>query len=93
MKLSPNYEAIRDRAIEILQAPSGYNGFTSSELKKMLVNPDGLTRSMTVDGALVQAKAEIEPGPGACRSGVFNLGNFEKAALEVRKHFRSKARK
>jgi len=91
MKLSPNYEAIRDRAIEILQAPDGFNGYTSAELRQLCVDPDRWTRSLTIDGALVQAEKEIEPETAACRPGRFNLGNFEKAAREVRKHFRLKA--
>jgi hypothetical protein len=74
MKLSPNYEAIRDRAIEILQIPGG-----------------GAGDCRPIEGALIQAKKEIEPETAACRPGRFNLGNFEKAAREVRKHFRLKA--
>ena len=90
MNIATNYDAIKARAIALLTAPDGYNGYTVG--KNMPETRWGL-RTRLVGVALCEARDAIEPRfpiTGAPRTPRgftrFNTGNFNKAEGEIAKH-------
>ena len=82
MKLSPNYETIKARAIELLTAPDGFNGYGPADIPAL----DSYARNNNIGVALCIARDEIEPRAAARRPGRFNIGNFNRAAVDLRRY-------
>lgn len=83
MIISPHYEVIKARAIALLTAAAGFNGFTADEV--MSLGKWGTNNNIGV--ALCKARDAIEPVTTRPRRG-FNTGNFRKAEREIAKYMK-----
>lgn len=96
MKLSPVYDEIKSRALELLNAESGFNGFSREEVWNR--NCSRWQRRNNVGVALCMARDEVQRREckltanttldewrDARRRMKFTSGNFKKAEIELTK--------
>jgi hypothetical protein len=80
MKISPFYDKIKVRAVELLINPAGFNGHSLDEIRSFRKGDRSLLLN-SIGVALCVARDEIE---GARRAEIsFNKGNFRKAEAEI----------
>lgn len=81
MKISPYYDAIKTRAIQLLTRRAGFNGYSQEEIKSWRKRDFGVRNCIGV--ALCTARNEIEYVPRTINRYTFNTGNFKKAQGEI----------
>lgn len=80
MKISPLYDKIKFRAVEMLVNPAGFNGHSLDEMRSWKRGDSVLRNSIGV--ALCYARDEFEI-PTRTPRLTFNKGNFRKASAEI----------
>src|SRR4051794_3764595 len=79
MRISPFYDEIRARALELLTRPTGFNGLSQREIRSLRSSDNVLRNAVGV--AICVARDEIV---GTLRKDInFNTGNFKKAEAEM----------
>ena len=81
MKISPHYDAIKARALELLIGKGGFNGFSVDEMRTL----DGWSLRNCVGVALCTARDEQHEmqGDPQWSSRFFTTGNFRKCENEI----------
>jgi hypothetical protein len=79
MQKSDHYDEIKNRAIEMLMSPEGFNGLTTACVRSRRRPTFALRNGVGV--ALCMARDEVQVREGGRK--VFNTGNFRKAEAEI----------
>jgi hypothetical protein len=92
MTVSPDYDEIKARALEMLESPAGFNGHSREVILSWKRGRDRwvmLRNSVRV--ALCRARDEVEGRhtASAGKAGRFNIGNFRKAEAEIARKLRT----
>jgi hypothetical protein len=91
MIIAPSYTKIKLRAVELLTAPEGFNGYSAAEVRSISAcGRSGFHNNIRF--ALCMARDEIDPVTRSHR-GRFNVGNFNKAAREIARELQGRRRR
>jgi hypothetical protein len=95
MIVSPYYDEIKARAVEMLNDPAGFNGHSQNEMRSWRMR-DWWELRNSAGVALCLARDEVETRLGADATAPamnvrkivrFNVGNFERAEREIARTF------
>ena len=86
MTVSPVYDEIKARAVELLESPAGFNGHSREVILSWKRGRDRwVMMRNSIRVALCQARDEVEGRhtASAGKAGRFNIGDFRKAEAEI----------